>query len=367
MKILILIIITISLFSCTEKDSDYVYNYDPVPTRDNSNTGNGNIYNLKVLGIDNKVDVLFVVDNSGSMGSIQDNIIDNSKLFMNEFIKQEQIDWKLGVISTDSSESAYLGFDKVFGTPSIDYTDPVSIEEAVQDFQKAISRLGTSGSASEYVFYNVMRFFKKYNGSTRLEDRFIRDTSHLAVIMVTDEKEQSQRRYGLDYEPFKFLENIKPYVHNRKKIRFYGALQRTDLEGCTTAGDSTPYVGSSYQKIIDASGGFNISACLSNFGLRLADIGKDIAALVRAPGIALRGDPKVHTIRVMYKDNELCPGPKEDGGMWYYDNDTQSINFYSFNFVDDMENDFLKIDFDIKDGIPRDSDPDNDTRSTCGG
>jgi hypothetical protein len=365
MKILILIIITMSLFSCTEKDSDYVYNYDPVRTRTNVDSRDGNIYKLKHLGLDAKVDVLFVVDNSGSMSSIQRNIVKNADLFMNEFIMQRHINWKLGIVSTDQRQDPFLGFDSLYGSDIFDYNDPTSISDGVQVFRDAMDSLGTNGDASEYIFYNTLRAFQNYSdpGGTRPE--FIRSTSHLAVIMVTDEEEQSEWKFGGKYEPYTFLNTIKGYVNKFRNVRFYGALNRKDLEGCERPGDYTPYAGSQYEKIIDASGGFNISACLDDFGTRLADIGKDIASMVKSPGIPLRGKPKVYTIRIHYKDQELCPGAEVDGGAWFYEDKTNKIVMYNFNFVEDFNNDFLKIDFDLDDGIPRDVDPDDDTRGSC--
>jgi hypothetical protein len=367
MKLLVLFILCFNLFSCTEKESDYVYFYDPDPTRTNQQSGDGNIYPLKHLGLDAKVDVLFVVDNSGSMSSIQRNIVKNADLFMNEFIMQRHINWKLGIVSTDQRQDPFLGFDSLYGSDIFDYNDPSSIRDGVQVFRDAIDSLGTNGDASEYIFYNTLRAFEDYSG-TASRPEFIRSTSHLAVIMVSDEEEQSEYRFGGKYEPYTFLNTIKGYVNKFRNVRFYGALSRIDLEGCERrdVGDSTEYAGSQYEKIIDESGGFNISACLDDFGTRLADIGKDIASMVKSPGIPLRGKPKVYTIRIHYKDKELCPGPEADGGMWYYEDMTNKIVMYNFNFIEDFQKDFLKIDFDLDDGTPRDNDPDNDTRSTCG-
>jgi len=355
MKLLLLLSL-IFVFSCEKKDTEYLFQNDPPPRQDNNDERDSNLYRLKHLGLDANVDVLFVVDNSGSMMSIQNNIISNARLFMEQFIQERHLNWKLGVISTDNTDRPYLGFEKVFGSKEIDYTLPSSIDAAISEFQDAIGSLGTNGDASEYIFYNTLRMFNLYSNA---KIPFLRGNAHLAVIMVTDEDEQSQRRYGSAYEPETLLNTLSAYVANFKKIRFYGALSRIDLEGCTSrdVGDYKEYKGSAYEKIIDESGGFNISACLDDFGIRLADIGKDIASMVKPPGIPLKGYPKVHTMKVMYKDKVLPTGRKEDGGMWYYDAGHNQVIFYSFSFVDDFENDFLQIDFEFDDGYCRPTDP----------
>ncbi len=343
--------------------SNFVRQYDPPPRENNRSEPNANIYQLKDLGLDNKVDVLFVVDNSGSMGPIQQNIVDNARLFMSEFINQRHIDWKLGVISTDNNEEPFLGFNSPFSSALIDYESPASIEQTIATFQSAINSLGTSGSASEYVFHNVLRNIKKYNdpGTTRPE--FVRGSSHLAVIMVTDEREQSGSLSG-PYAPLEMLNTVSGYVGSNKKVRFYGALQASDFEGCSTW-DEITYEGSRYENIIKESGGFAISACVDDFGVKLADISKDISSLVKAPGIPLRGVPKVHSIRVFYKGEELHPGAVDDCGKWYYDARNRTINFYTFDFVDNFETDHLVINFEYDDGIPRDTDPEDGSRGGC--
>lgn len=355
MKFLLLISILFT-FSCEKKDTEYFFQNDPPERQANNDDQGTNLYRLKHLGLDANVDVLFVVDNSGSMYTIQSNIIENSKLFMEQFIQERHLDWKLGVISTDKDDKPYLGFDRLFGSKAIDYNIPSSIDGAVTEFQTAIRNLGTNGDASEYIFYNTLRMFNQYSGTSL---PFLRGNAHLAVIMVTDEDEQSQSRYGGAYAPTTLLNTLTAYVNSGRKIRFYGALSRIDLDGCDNGdvGDYVKYAGSDYETIINASGGFNISACLDNFGLRLADIGKDIASMVAPPGIPLKGYPKVHTMKVMYKDKILPTGRKEDGGMWYYDAAHNQVIFYSFSFVEDFENDFLQIDFEFDDGYCRPTDP----------
>jgi hypothetical protein len=46
---------------------------------------------------DPSVDILFVVDNSGSMGSHQTNLIRNIDLFVNAFLNNSILDYNIGV------------------------------------------------------------------------------------------------------------------------------------------------------------------------------------------------------------------------------------------------------------------------------
>jgi hypothetical protein len=146
---------------------------------------------------------------------------------------------------------------------------------------------------------------------------------------------------------------MSTYIGSNKVLRFYGALSRVDLPGCTSSGDQDPYAGSQYETAINLTKGFVISACINNFGTELAKIGKDIASLVGLPSLLLKQRPKVETLKVFYKDKPLPSGSRESGGVWFYEESTNTINFYTMEFVEDPRNDYFKIDFDIDDGYSR--------------
>ena len=337
----------ISTLSCI-KSTNYGY-YENIPAIEVDKR----IYPLSLIESDKNIDVLFVIDNSGSMNSIQQNVINNSKIFLEQFAKQPYINWKLGLISTDKSQEPFIGFDTPFDSTLIDYRDPTSLDRTVSQFQTAVSKLGTDGDSAEYIFYNVKRVMDLYNGKSPLRPAFLRPNSHFVVIMISDEKEQSMLDFGPAYDAPAFIKIMSQYIGSNKILRFYGALNRKDLQGCSTPGDSEPYAGSQHEAAINLTRGFNISACVDDFGNELAKIGKDIASLVGLPSLLLKQRPVADTIKVYYQNKLLSPGRKEDGGVWFYEENTNTINFYTMDFVKDPHNDFFKIEFDVDDGNNR--------------
>ena len=342
---LILLLLTVS---CV-KETKYNYYSDKLAPQEVDKR----VYPLSLLESDKNIDVLIVIDNSGSMNSIQQNVIKNAKIFLEQFAKQPYINWKIGLISTDKSEAPYLGFDTPFDYSLIDYRDPTSFNRTVKEFQDAVSEFGTNGDPSEYVFYNIKRTLDLYSGKTPARPSFLRSDSHLVVIMITDEDEQSKNDFGAEYDAPKFYSTMSKYIPSNKILRFYGALSRIDLQGCGSSGDNEPYKGSQFESIINLSQGFNISACLNDFGSELAKIGKDIASLVGLPSLLLKQRPKPETLKVYYKDQLLPSGSREEGGVWFYEESTNTVNFYTMEFVKDPKNDYFKIDFDVNDGYSR--------------
>ncbi len=224
------------------------------------------------------VDILFVIDNSGSMTQIQQNLINNTKTFFEQFARQPYINWKVGIVSTDKADRPYLGFDSTFDWSLFDYRDPTSIDQAVNQFQSAVMNLGNNGDGSEYIFYNIKRNLDFYNGQTR--PRFLRPNADLVVVMISDEEEQSLMEFGASYDAPNFLQIMLPYKDASKTLRFYGALSSKDLKGCEKLNTMQhAYAGSQFEAIINLTKGFNVSACASDFGIELAKIGKDIANL----------------------------------------------------------------------------------------
>lgn len=351
MKFVILFLFSFAIYSCGNKSSEYVHHYDP-PRKQTFDVKKP----LKNLDIEGNIDILWVIDNSGSMGGIQSNVIKNSKIFMDQFVRQNFINWKMGVISTDRGDTPRIGFKKDLNSSMVNPSDQSSYAHVVKLFQDAVRDLGTNGDPAEYTFYNVLRHISNYNGPNS-NIPFLRAKSHLAVIMVTDEKEQSQKDFGSQYEALTFLNTLSAYVNPDKTIRFYGAFDFDDLKDCNQGWGQ--YQNSAFKQIIDHTGGFHISACVPDFGTKLVEIGKDIASMISLPSLLLEQRPKAHTIRVWYEKLELKPGRPENGGYWYYDDYNNTINFYSLDFIDDIENAKFRVKFDIDDGIRRPGDPDD--------
>lgn len=310
------------------------------------------IYSISDFIVDKQIDVVLVVDNSGSMGPIQKSVVDNAELFFSKFAKDNTIDWKLGIVSTDQGEDPYLGFEESFDAGLVDPTIPGSFENAVGIFQNAMGKLGVGGDYLEYTFFNLKRHVDNYSGHSTSRPSFLRQNAHLVVIMISDEEEQSAEEFGKAFEAENFFDKMRTYVASDRVLRFYGAIKHPDLRSCPS-GFGDPWQGSEFERIINLSSGFVISACIQNFGDELARIGEDIANLIEPPRLLLKRRPKVETLKVFYEEEEIPAGAEEEGGLWYYEEITNTINFYNINFVKDPENDRFRVDFDVDDGINR--------------
>ncbi|RYZ72245.1 MAG: VWA domain-containing protein [Proteobacteria bacterium] len=272
------------------------------------------------------VDILWVIDNSGSMATPQKSVVDNAEKFMEEFSKAS-VDWKLGLISTDDSEKPFLGFNSSFDRSS---ADPVGV------FGRAVDSLGTNGSASERAFDPIINSLKNF-------PTFLRPKKALAVIIVTDVEDQSRLTAPQFLASFKSIIGDRPYYT-------YGIFGAPDFN-CQAMDDRWQYAGSRYEEFMNSSSSHQVyPLCSADYGVALANIGRDISTVIARPQIDLTDRPETSTIRVDYKGRLLPGGPQEDGGYWYYDYGLNAIVFYSLEFSTD-ETDSVSITYEKTGGL----------------
>jgi hypothetical protein len=287
-------------------------------------------YPIKAIERTNtQVDILWVIDNSGSMSTIQQNVISNTSIFLQEFDKKGGIDWKMGLLSTDQDERPYLGLNSRAGFNS-------RSPNRVSTFVSAVSSLGINGSYTEKTFTPVMNRLNSKN-------QFIRKNAMLVIISVTDVREQSQ---ASSPEFIEFLTNLKG--GDISKAKFYGVYSAKDF-GCRGEDSYWTYSSSKYEQVVVATGGSVFAACAADFGTKLTSMAKEIISYLQNSKIMLKKLPKTETIKIFYKGVPLPGGLQSNGGMWYYDVEDNAIVFYNLDFAPGSQED-IQISFDEDDG-----------------
>ncbi len=245
------------------------------------------------------VDILWVVDNSGSMSSHQQNLINNTSAFINQLIVGNAPKWKLGLISTDTLNAPYLGFTP---TTLLDYLTV----GAVATFQHAVSMLGTSGDSTEKTFDTVKGALDTYPG-------FLRPEANLAVITLSDTDDQSTMSVA----------DFVTYMKNKKggdikKVAGFGILAAPDID-IACSGEFMNFHGGRYEQWLNASGGKLFSLCQASSTL-FADMMQAVLNTVLNNRLFL-GVPNIDpaTLYVLDSKKALIRGPASAGGEWEYD------------------------------------------------
>ena len=152
-----------------------------------------------------KVDLLFVVDDSGSMVEEQDKLTDAFPDFMitadAELIKAKGVDYRVGVISVDmvgagfgqglrgrlQHESDRLACDDL---PPGRWIEAGPLSEVAKQFKCIASMTGGSGREMPLEALRAS-LTDRVNDQEAYNDGFLRDDALLVVMLITDEDDQS--------------------------------------------------------------------------------------------------------------------------------------------------------------------------------
>ena len=239
------------------------------------------------------LDVLWVIDNSGSMNRFQTNLSANIGSFMSAFAATGA-DYNMAVISTD-----FWNFSTIITPYSADPEGQLAAEVMMgvggsgmeRGIAMAVSSLSSAAAAGP-------------GGS------FFRNDAKLVVIFVSDEPDYSSPGWA---STLTFFDNIKPpgdFVP-------YGVIGDYP-SGCSiSSGYGGAQFGAGYWHLIDHYGGSWYSICATDWGVQLHDLAGEVTG--RRTFVLEEPDPIVDTIEV-YVNGQLATN-------WEYDETTNSVIF----------------------------------------
>lgn len=245
------------------------------------------------------VDILFVIDDSGSMGAHQLNLSANIDLFTNGLGKTQILDYHIGVTTTDF-RGRLSGALK--GSPLVvDKNTPDGLIRLRSNLL-----VGTSGDGTESVFKPTIDALSEPNLSGANKG-FYRQDAYLALVYVTDAHDQSNMQAS---DVYNFLMNLKEW--DRERIITYGVIVPSGEDNCDRDEDRTPIT---TEEFLHITKGISFSLCDPDFGKRLAEIGDDLVQKV-GMFIPLKQIPVVSTIQVKYGTQIIDEDVKAG---WSYD------------------------------------------------
>lgn len=251
-----------------------------------------------------EVDILFIVDDSGSMGTHQYNLSQNISRFLGTFFGGTAADFHIGVLKT-SGAGELIGYPKYIGP-----TTPNGLNLLSQTL-----RVGTWGRGPERIFAPVRGALSEpyLSGSN---SGFLRKDAHLAVVIITDAEDQSAETAQMFHD---FLLSVKP--GQPEKILVYAVYIPVNAPyGCTRDDSGAPKKIDEFMRL---SGGQSFGLCDPDYGDKLAAMGAHLAGKV-LKSIYLKRKPVESTIRVRY-GAQVVPRDLDFG--WSYDPDRVALRF----------------------------------------
>ncbi len=244
-----------------------------------------------------KLDVLVVIDNSGSMRVEQANMAQR----FNSFIDQlNGLDWQLGIITTDVSSDSELRDGRLVafsgGYTGRVLTSAMNLTTVKESFAQTIQRTET-GSGDEQGIAASYRAIERSQIAGSANSLLFRNDAALAIVVVSDANETPKGGVFTDRnDPTKLLSLIKG-ISPQKAINFHSIVVKTDDKDCL-AKDGNESYGKVYEGASQATGGIIGTVCATDYSSQLTLIGQTSAGLVNSITLACQpvdanGDGKV--------------------------------------------------------------------------
>jgi len=251
------------------------------------------------------LDIVFVIDNSGSMFLFQQELSSQMGAFMNVFVATGA-DFHLGFITTDR------GYLQCSGTTcwiSGNHATPVDWAQSI------VTQISTGGSAFEKGIEKAYEFFSNTDfligGAPGTN--FWRDDATLVVIYVSDEPDYSIGTWT-DYT--NFFDTLKPNTDSMRHFAVIGDYP----SGCTYSsiyGLRTVQYGGGYWDMTQRYNGDWYSICATDWGHQMQDLASTVT--VRSIFELDEDDPIEESILVSVNGQLVSE--------WSYDSNSNSVIF----------------------------------------
>jgi hypothetical protein len=186
---------------------------------------------------DAKVDILFVVDNSGSMSSNQANLKNNFGDFMAVFVSAG-VDYQIAIITTD--DATFVG-DVITSASA----DPVT------EFGDQIDSVGYGGSPNEKgLLYSYQSTSSGGDAAAGSATGFFREAAKLVVVYVSDEADGSSSSSSMS--PSDYSTHLLSLKSSAAMVAAH-AVAGDYPSGCSTNGGAT--FGDGYYDVVNDLGG----------------------------------------------------------------------------------------------------------------
>lgn len=249
-----------------------------------------------------KIDVLWIIDNSGSMAPRQENLARNFGSFITEFTRNS-IDYRIAVTTTDLFKEAgrFVGTPKIISptTPNVTTVFANNVKVGITGspyevgLEAARLSLDLQLQANAAAVLQCQAACPSTNNATckaKCETdtvfQFLRRDAYLYLIFVSDEEDRSSQDVRYFY---RYFETVKG-VGNDGTVTTAAIMGDTPTNTC----GATP--GVRYKALSDLTGGEVGSICDGNFSVTLGKLARNAVGLKRK--FALQAKPNIQTIQV---------------------------------------------------------------------
>ncbi|MGC4115556.1 MAG: choice-of-anchor D domain-containing protein [Myxococcales bacterium] len=225
-----------------------------------------------------KVDVLFIVDNSGSMSDEQSSLGSNFDSFI-KFALAQGVDYHIAVTTTGVDQAHGGSTDN--GSPPdengciipLNNSRPKIINPQTSNGETVFKQnvnVGTDGNYTEFLIRPAYLALTSPN-LTGCNNGFLREEATLAVVVVSDAGDQDDTPVGFYVNA---LLTIKGFRH-QNMFSFSGIVRPDDENTCSQSGDGSNAFYPRVLQMINSTGGVRGNICEQDWNQTLETLGQN--------------------------------------------------------------------------------------------
>jgi hypothetical protein len=255
------------------------------------------------------VDVLWVVDDSGSMSDVQNNLATNFAEFIRFATDQINVNFHIGVTTT-LADTDMAGVYNACEEPRFLTRDTPGLQDKFR-CNVRVSRNrnpGRDGSDSREAGLEAARAFFRRDRLREggLNEGFLREEAKLYIIAVSDEEDQSRGPVGLYEDAFRAIKGVR----NRDLISFSAIVGHGAGRDCDAAN------GQRYRSLAATLNGLDQDICDRNWSGTMRALGLDTFAY--RSSFALSRRPVEQSMVVTVGAQAVNRGQQGGQNGWYY-------------------------------------------------
>jgi hypothetical protein len=151
-----------------------------------------------------KIDILWVIDNSGSMADEQKALGENFDAFIKGFISKN-VDFNMAITTTDTSSEAKKGAIVPGSNTALTSAAAKADEQKFYENFLSMVQVGIKGSGYEKGLAATEGFVSKYSS-------WIRPEAYLAVVVLSDEEDQSSEAVKFYTDNLKAQKSVTEFL-----------------------------------------------------------------------------------------------------------------------------------------------------------
>lgn len=286
-------------------------------------------YRQEAVFVPKKIDVLWVIDNSGSMASSQAALASNFQSFINKF-QAQGYDFHMAVTTSDAWEKQFNNNSqksKIRDGNGTTHSGVFVMDQNTPNLANVFSTnaiVGTGGNGDERVFESFKQTLLDVTG---VNATFRRPEAYLAIIILSDEEDfssaspQFTENMNTAYPVQSYVDFLNDYTDGG--ANFSVNTISVDSIACRDSlGNNAQKVSTRLPALADLTGGVKASIC-GNFGTSLDLISNNIVQLSAV--FKLTREPVVETINISINGVKI---PVDAVNGYTYDPATLTITFH---------------------------------------